>query len=1141
MSDCPLEGDLESFLNGVLGASEAAELERHLAACFACQYRIDSLCPEGEESSLRSDSADPTFDPSPEALSRLTRRTLSALAQPGPNSPLELPGYEIGNEIGRGGMGVVYRARHVALGRPVALKVLLGGVHAPEKERERFRREASTAAGFQHPDIVRVYEVGEHCGVAYFAMEFVAGGSLDRRLDGTPWPASAAAKLVETVARAVQHAHDRGVVHRDLKPANILLAYDREARTTNPSPKVTDFGLARLLESNGVQTRTGSLLGTPSYMAPEQVSGSTREIGPPADVYALGAILYELLVGRPPFADPDVVETLVQVRFHDPVPPRRFRPALPRDLDTVALKCLQKAPALRYSTAGELADDLRRFLEGRPVLARPARAWERASKAARRHPWIAALSTGCLVFLSVGFSLVFAQWRRAEYEADAARRATDREHEAKEDALRLTAATVLDLGISLCERGDIGQGLLELDRGERLAEQVGDTNLQWIARANRVAWQREWFPVASDVRHPGRLLAVAYSLDGRRLATAGDDNSVRFWDADTGRCIAIHARVAPVQAMACSPDSTGFIAGSTAYDGEEPRGEVRFWSANGQTSRAAVRFPAPVRSLDVSDEGKRYLVATASGLWVGDMATGSPERIADVPHLDSTARFVGDRIVLIGRRQLSVVSVEGQRLWDCEHVAPLVGHAFDPSGQFVAAADRERVIRVRSVASGKAVAEFTALPGPIRAMAFSPDGKFLATCSDLALLNAEVESRLRRDVPAELRVWEVTTGQPKLAPIRLPRRSTALAFSPCGRLLLAGGDDGAARLFRLSDGVGMGKPLAHPGRVQSVAFRRDGRAFLVAGGSGRSGDARRESVVECREMPVGHGEQNVTLAHDEIVYRIAFDPNGDSVWIGDWTRPPRRWNAKTGAAWPVTALPDVPEPTWLTRKTAPAPRPPDLRIWDMAIGQQLAPGAHFGPGRAVVFSPDGRVALVASHDRTVLWDMTLWQQIGDPLSPAGGCSSAAFRADGSSVLVVGVDRTATVYDTATGTRRTSWVFPTAVWSVAFHPGGRLLAAAGPGASVRLWDAVEGEPMGPPMSHREAGVLQVAFHPDGRLLATGGRDATVRLWDVATGRSLGPPLTFSDRVTALAFDPTGATLAVGVENRSVELRSLHFPR
>jgi serine/threonine-protein kinase len=336
---------------------------------------------------------------------RTTPRSRAGDAAPCP----ALAGYEVLEELGRGGMGVVYKARHLRLKCLVALKMIRAGAHAGPEDRARFRAEGEAVARLKHANIVHVYDVGEHEGHPFFALEYVAGGSLAQRLEGQPVPPRQAADWAQTLARAVHHAHEQGVIHRDLKPANVLVGDDGTL-------KITDFGLAKRLDSDARQTDTGAVLGTPSYMAPEQARGQTRQAGPAADVYSLGAVLYELLTGRPPFQGTTALDTLEQVRSREPVPPTRLQPKVPRDLETICLKCLRKEPGKRYASARELADDLGRFLAHEPVRARPAGRWERTVKWARRRPAAAAL-LGAAVLLVLGLAAggwLFHEQRQAE-------------------------------------------------------------------------------------------------------------------------------------------------------------------------------------------------------------------------------------------------------------------------------------------------------------------------------------------------------------------------------------------------------------------------------------------------------------------------------------------------------------------------------------------------------------------------------------------------------------------------------------------------------------------------------------------------------------------------------------------------------
>jgi serine/threonine protein kinase len=335
---------------------------------------------------------------------------------PSPADP-SVPGYELMGLIGRGGMGVVYKARQIQLNRIVALKMIIAGNLAGADEVARFQTEARAVASLQHANIVQIHEIGDSAGYPYFALEFVAGGSLAQALHGKPLPVQRSAQLVETLAQAMHYAHQRGIVHRDLKPGNVLLMADG-------APKVADFGLAKMLEGDATptagqeRTRTGAILGTPSYMAPEQAAGQNKEVGPAADVYALGAILYELLTGRPPFVADTALDTIMQVIHQEPVAPAWLQPKVPRDLNTICLKCLDKDPRRRYASAAELADDLRRYLAGEPIRARAISRWGRLVKWSRRRPTVAALTAAVLLLTVVGFALVTWQWRRAEHERD---------------------------------------------------------------------------------------------------------------------------------------------------------------------------------------------------------------------------------------------------------------------------------------------------------------------------------------------------------------------------------------------------------------------------------------------------------------------------------------------------------------------------------------------------------------------------------------------------------------------------------------------------------------------------------------------------------------------------------------------------
>jgi tRNA A-37 threonylcarbamoyl transferase component Bud32 len=493
-----------------------------------------------------------------------------------------VPGYEIVGELGRGGMGVVYKARQVKLNRLVAVKMILAGAHAGPEELARFRTEAEAIACLQHPHIVQIHEVGEQEGRRYFSLEFVDGASLEKKINGTPWHGGRAAALVEILARAMHAAHQRGIIHRDLKPSNVLL-------TVDGTPKITDFGLAKRLNVERGQTQSGAILGTPSYMAPEQTESANKKVGPAADIYSLGAILYELLTGRPPFRAETPWETVRQVVAEEPVPPRRMQMKLPRDLETITLKCLHKEPAKRYASAQALADDLRRFLAGEPVHARPIGQLERSWRWCRRNRAVAGLLAA--VMLSMVLGTIAASFF--------ALRATSQ----KERAERLVYYGQIALAQREWQDNEVAHARALLDACRPDLRGWEHAYLRRLCNSKEQTFQG----------HAGPVNSVAFSPDGKRIVSGSQDRTLRVWDAETGKeTLTLKGHTDPVNSAAFSPDGKRIVSGSAD-------GTVKVWDAEtGHETITLKGHTGEVFSVAFSPDGKRIASGCSDKILVWD-------------------------------------------------------------------------------------------------------------------------------------------------------------------------------------------------------------------------------------------------------------------------------------------------------------------------------------------------------------------------------------------------------------------------------------------------------------------------------------------------------------------------------------------
>ncbi len=1016
--------------------------------------------------------------------------------------PPSVPGYEVLGELGRGGMGVVYKARQRNLDRLVALKMLHGG-RADPRERARFQAEAEAVARLQHPNIVQVHEVGECDGRPFFSMEFCAGGSLATRLAGTPLPISEAAALVETLARAVQHAHQHGVVHRDLKPSNVLLQRDEgrgmrdEGRTASsdssliplPSsllPKITDFGLAKRLDggpgasATGGQTAEDVILGTPPYMAPEQAAGRSKDVAGSADVYALGAMLYECLTGRPPFKAATAMETLWQVLHQDPASVGQLNPAVPRDLQTICLKCLEKDPRRRYRTAEEVADDLRRFLERKPIQARPASAVERALKWARRRPAVAAL----LVVCTMAFALV--SWQlsvvvRADRETRALRREAER---------RLTLSH-LDRALALLEQGDTSRGVLAL------AQTLERVNEEWFApeeavplqqaiRANLAAWLTHTHSLENCMAHPSGVLTASFSPDGRSILTVGDDGQARLWDADRGTQIRQLLEGEVGQEVLCAafhPDGRLLILGQTSS------GRPRLWVEDGSSFHSVdLAQPVPVEVGAISPDGRLVATSQEKSIQVWKVRDGKPS--ATLLGCKGQVRALafnssGDRLAAGDDRLVRVwdLSGPGELLWTGRaHRYPVRTLCFGPDG-ILASGSADHTAWLWDVRTGATLGKPLEHQDSVQALCFSGGGKRLLAGS--------------ADGTATL--WDVRSGRRLGPPLEHQDAAWATAFSPTADTVLTGTRDGSLRLWKPAREALPYRELSHADdAVLAAALSPDPSApLLVTGGS--RGMVRVWNVQTDERLfpPPSHSDR---AAHADDVWAVSFSPDGRLFATGSRDGTVKIWDANRFEV--VRALDD-----WNLSAGEPGKTGSQRRVRSLAFssdGRHLLVGGGGGQGAAVLWQVDGTGRVL--HEGDTVWQVA-YSPDGQAIALATGDGSVSLhRPEGESMRRFGPP--------LRQQRR--------VTALAFSPDGRLLLAGGIEGVAQVWDVRTGGPVGKPLRH--PGAVWSAAFLDEHTALTGCRDGGGRLWDVRTGLPIGPPLRHGGVVWAAACRP-GCRLAV----------------
>jgi len=1098
----PLQGERESTA-GTLAEAEATANDRSTGASGTATLVFTELPDPSTDSAPTADFA-PDDGPAGDDGSVVPGTRIRYFGD-----------YEIRGELGSGAMGVVYKARQISLNRLVALKMIRAGAFAGEEELRRFQNEAEAVAGLDHHNIVPIYEVGEHDGKRYFSMKLIGGPCLSRTLASYTANPGNAARLMVTIAEAVHHAHQRGILHRDLKPSNILVDEQGE-------PHVSDFGLAKQVESDGSLTESGAVLGTPAYMAPEQAAGNKRLVTTLSDVYGLGAVLFALLTGKPPFGGDSVMETLDQVRQQQPVPPSRLNPKVPRDLEIICLKCLDKDPQRRYPSAEALGAELRRFLSGEPIQARPVSAFEKGWRWCRRRPVIAGL-TAALAVAVLGGLIGTSLGLRAALHArqDALNRERDaREAQAREkEQTELAEQRLYDDRMKILQRywDNNNRELVQPALVDQLPANQGGKDrrgFEWFY------WQRKISSSLLTLKvHTWDVQSVAFSPDGKRLAFASElwTGTVKVSDALTGQeILTLKSNVPPprsrtelysgeVTSVAFSPD--GKRLASASYDQT-----VKLWDAGtGQEIRTLKGHTDAVHCVAFSPDGKRLASASADKtVKVWDTGTGEEtlilnghsgtvSSVAFSPDAKRLASASGELNKLesgsaarYNRDLKRFLSASGElkkpgevKVWDVgtgQETLNLKGHtgyvwsvAFSPDGKRLASASTDETVKVWDTGTGQESLTLRGHTSIVSSVAFSSDGKRLASAS----------------WDGTVKVWDAGTGQEIPTLKRRTNSVLCVAFSPDGMRLASASNDGTVRVWADETGPETLTLKGHTGGVMCVAFSPDGKRLASA------------SYHQVKVWNPGTGQEIRTLRGRPWNKPVAFSPDGKRLASasGEFDKPGevKVWDAGTGQetltlkghtsyVWSVGFSPD-------DKRIASASTDKTVKVWDASTGQEiLTLKGHPGAVTCVAFSPDGKRLASGSRSTVTVWDAGTGQGILTLNGLTGSVFGLAFSPDGKRLASLSGDQTVKVWDAGTGQETLTLKGHTgAVMCVAFSPDCKRVASAGYDETVKVWDAGTGQETLTLKGHRGS-VWSVMFSPDGKRLASASQDGTVKLWD-----------------------------------------------